>query len=70
MAKGKNVVAAPAMDSDWQAEDDLRTMKRAAEIHRDRKRMKILQKFAKKEVDGIKRVSKYAKLAEMADCDD
>lgn len=54
--------AVPQPENDWRAEEDLRTMKRAAEIHKDRKRLKLMEACMKKEMAGLKHASKYAKL--------
>lgn len=43
-----------AMDKEWQAEDDMRTLVRAEEIRKDTKRMKAAQAIAKKRADELK----------------
>lgn len=57
-------VVGPSVDRDWQAEEDLRTLKRAAEISRDRKRMRLMKACMKKEIKDYTRVTKYARLLE------
>ncbi|WP_260675329.1 hypothetical protein [Comamonas aquatica] len=43
-----------AMDKEWQAEDDMRTLVRAEEIRKDTKRLKAAQAMAKKRADELK----------------
>ena len=43
-----------AMDKEWQAEDDMRTLVRAEEIRKDTKRLKAAQATAKKRADELK----------------
>ncbi|MDH0900726.1 hypothetical protein N5C12_15380 [Comamonas aquatica] len=43
-----------AMDKEWQAEDDMRTLVRAEEIRKDPKRLKAAQAMAKKRADELK----------------
>src|SRR5574341_684589 len=51
MAKPKAPVAMP--HDDYQAEDDMRTMRRAMEIHMDRKRRKAAMAKADKEINQL-----------------
>jgi len=44
------------MEKSYQAEDDMRTLKRAEEIRRDTKRMSAAQECAKKEIETTKTV--------------
>lgn len=43
-----------AIDKEWQAEDDMRTLVRAEEIRKDPKRLKAAQAMAKKRADELK----------------
>lgn len=43
------VTAADAEEKKWQIEDDLRTLKRALEIVRNKKRMEAVRKLAKEQ---------------------
>ena len=43
-----------AMDKEWQAEDDMRTLVRAEEIRKDTKWLKAAQAMAKKRADELK----------------
>lgn len=49
MAKGKNstIAAMAKSEAEWRAEDDMRTLARAAEIRNDPKRLKAAQELAK-----------------------
>lgn len=44
MAKKPTTIKMSALDKQWQADEDLRTMKRAAEIQQDKARMAAVQK--------------------------
>ncbi len=48
----------PASDHDWQAEDDHRTITRAAEVQGDKKRMAGVKRHHKKLTRDIARVGK------------
>jgi hypothetical protein len=54
--KGKMTMAVMPND-DYQVEDDLRTLCRAAEIHKDPKRMKACQAMAKKKAAEMEKVA-------------
>ncbi len=58
MARSKKSAqaAAPMMDHDYQAEDDHRTMMRAAEIHGDHKRMAGVHRHHKKQIEALGKV--------------
>jgi hypothetical protein len=47
MASNKTASAMSAQESDWRAEDDMRTLVRAEEIKRDPKRLAAAKKKAK-----------------------
>lgn len=49
MAKG-NKAAVATVDTDWQTEDDLRTLMRCEEIEKDQKRFKAAKELAKKKL--------------------
>lgn len=51
----------PATERKWQAEDDLRTLVRAAEIRKDPKRFKAAQAAAKEQLASIAAVAKAEK---------
>ncbi|MFZ7319684.1 hypothetical protein ACLS0R_11590 [Comamonas jiangduensis] len=42
-----------ASDKEWQIEDDMRTLVRAAEIRKDPKRLKAAQQMAKKRAEEL-----------------
>ena len=50
MAKGLS------MEKSWQAEEDMRTLKRAEEIRKDAKRMTAAQTCAQKELESTKTI--------------
>lgn len=50
MAK-KNSLAVASSHDDWQAQDDMRTLMRAASIKRDPKRLMAARKAARKRID-------------------
>lgn len=50
-----------ASDRKYQAQDDLRTMQRAAEIQADKKRMVAAQKEAASQVKALQTVAKPSK---------
>lgn len=50
MATSKKSSASVALDSDWQTEDDLRTLIRAKEIEKDPKRMEKVRALAQKKM--------------------
>ena len=54
--KQSNRTATPAMDHDYQAEDDHRTMVRAAEIHGDSARMAGVRRHQTKQVKALSKV--------------
>lgn len=58
MAK-KNTIAGPSMTEQrrWQAEDDLRTLRRAEEIRADKSRVAMAQKMATQELKALQRVA-------------
>ena len=41
------------MDTDWQLRDDLATLMRATELRKDKKRMKQIMAYAKKQRDEM-----------------
>lgn len=42
-----------AMETDWQTEDDMRTLAKAAEIRKDPKRLKAALAMAKKKIADL-----------------
>lgn len=46
-----------SVDSDWQVEDDMRTLLRAKEIQRDPKRMAAVRKLAQQKVADMKNLT-------------
>lgn len=50
--------AMPAMDRDYQSEDDHRTLTRAAEIHADRKRLSGARRHHRKAEKGLSLVQR------------
>lgn len=50
-------VAADKSMAEWQAEDDMRTLTRAAEIRKDEKRLKAAQELAKKKLLELAQVA-------------
>lgn len=52
---GKAIVASTAMHEDWQARDDMHTLKRAAEINGDAKRFKAAQAQIRREMKELKK---------------
>lgn len=56
MAK-KSAEAAPMIDKNWQAEDDLRTLVRACEIRKDSKRHAAAKALAKQQLTELKKIS-------------
>ncbi len=69
MAKSKKVkeaelTASPVKpDSDWQAEDDFRTLMRAEEVKQDPERLKRAMKCAKKQAKAIRSIQDLKDLA-------
>jgi hypothetical protein len=59
MAKSKP--SAPTMDRDYMAEDDHRTMLRAAEIHGDKSRMSGVQRHQRKQTKALARMDSLMK---------
>lgn len=58
MAKKDSIKGiAPFSNTDWQTEDDLRTLTRAVEIKKDPKRMKAAQALAKKKLEEMALIS-------------
>jgi len=57
MAKKSMISAVPAIDKNWQAEDDLRTLVRACEIRKDGKRHAAVKALAKKQLAELKKIS-------------
>lgn len=58
MAKAPTPTSLGAIEADWQAEDDMRTLLRAAEIKKDAKRLaaakkKAKEQYAKMEAAGL-----------------
>ncbi|WJN61360.1 hypothetical protein [Pseudomonas sp. SO81] len=47
----------PAVDDEWQIEEDMRTLLRAKEIQRDPKRMAAVRKLAQKKMADIKNLT-------------
>ncbi len=45
------------MDKDYEAEEDLRTMKRAMEVHADKKRFGAAMKAARKEMNMMEKMT-------------
>lgn len=56
-SKSKNSYPVPAIDKNWQAEDDLRTMQRACEIRKDKSRMAVVKKLAKEKLEELREIS-------------
>jgi len=54
----KNTIAGPSMAEHrrWQAEEDLRTLRRAEEIRADKSRVAMAQKVASQELKALHRV--------------
>jgi len=53
----KNIATQPvSSDKDWQARDDLSTIKRAEEIKMDSKKMSAVKKMAEKEIKAMSHV--------------
>lgn len=50
MAKSKNAGLAVASETDWQTEDDLRTLMTCEKIEKDPKRYKAAKELAKKKL--------------------
>ena len=48
-----NKTSGIAMEKDWQAEDDMRTLARAEEIRKDPKRLKAALTKAKEKIDEL-----------------
>ena len=46
-----------AQEKKWQAEDDLRTLQRAAEIRKDKGRLAAARKCAKEQMAALQKVS-------------
>jgi len=57
MAKKSMASAVPAIDKNWQAEDDLRTLVRACEIRKDGKRHAAAKALAKQQLAELKKIS-------------
>ena len=59
MAKRSNTVCGPsaAEQRRWQAEDDLRTLRRAEEIRADAARVRQAQRIATQEMKALERVA-------------
>ncbi|MHB8172719.1 MAG: hypothetical protein ACYDG6_14515 [Thermincolia bacterium] len=57
--KGKKstAVLSPHSDAQWRIQEDANTLKRAAEIKSDPKRMKDAKTYCAKEIDALKQVS-------------
>lgn len=55
----KNTIAGPSMTEQrrWQAEEDMRTLRRAEEIRADKTRVAMAQKMAAKELKALQRVA-------------
>ena len=49
--------SAVSSDKEWQARDDLSTIKRSEEIQMDSKRMSAVKKMAQKEMDAMSHVT-------------
>lgn len=61
MAKGSGLVAGPS-DKErlkWQTEDDLRTVKRACEILKDKKRMAAVKELIEEEQEALDELANY-----------
>lgn len=59
MARKSNTICGPSASEQrrWQAEDDLRTLRRAEEIRADKSRVAMAQKMATQEVKALQRVA-------------
>lgn len=57
MAKSKSVPDVPMVDEKWRTEDDLRTLRRACEIMKDKSRMTKVKKLMGEEIDALKELS-------------
>jgi len=55
--KAKNMATMVSDNTDYQAEDDLRTLLRAEEIREDKKRMDAVRKCAKEQLADIAKVA-------------
>ena len=53
----KNIPQPVSNDKEWQARDDLSTIKRSEEIQMDSKRMSAVKKMAQKEMDAMSHVT-------------
>ncbi len=55
----KNTISGPSMADHrrWQAEEDLRTLRRAEEIRADKSRVAMAQKMATQELKALQRVA-------------
>lgn len=51
------VISSNKQEYDWQSEDDARTLMRAAEIQKDKARLKRAREWAKKQLAGIQAVA-------------
>lgn len=57
MSKASNkAISAPSVD-DWRAQDDMRTLTRAAEIQADKARMSAARREAEKQVKALSSIS-------------
>ena len=59
MARKEPAITGPSATEQrrWQAEDDLRTLRRAEEIRADKSRVAMAQKMATQEVKALQRVA-------------
>lgn len=57
MSKSKVAIAMAKTEAEWQTEDDLRTLSRAAEIKKDPARLKRVQELAKKKLLALASVA-------------
>lgn len=54
--KSTNDVGYEEREKKWRAESDLRTLKQAAEIQRDKERMKAAKSVGKQEMNALKKI--------------
>ena len=57
----KNMAMPVSSDKEWQARDDLSTIKRSEEIQMDSKRMSAVKKMAQKEMEAMSHISALKK---------
>lgn len=59
MASKNSGMAEPAAPDNYQAEDDVRTLQRAIEIHGDKKRHRAARKMAGQKAADLHKISKF-----------